>query len=109
MCEYPYIDFIQRQVKQMKAFGDWTPFIGFDETVKWSKALNFLQSDRSCPRIESAKCSFHWLGTAYVVPLLVEVKRSVDTGEHDDQQVGQGITTMMKAMNATLIYGYIYP
>ena len=77
-----------------------------DEMVEWSKALSFLRSDRCCPRIESPKCSFHLLGTAYVVPLLVEVKRSVDTGEHDDQQVGQGITTMMKA---TLIYGYIYP
>ena len=27
--------------------------------VEWFKALNFLQSDRGCPRIESAKCSFN--------------------------------------------------
>ena len=46
----------------MKALGDLTLFfrgvLGGDEMVEWFKALNFLRSDRCCPRIKSAKCSF---------------------------------------------------
>ena len=36
----------------MKAFGDSTPFLGGDETIEWSKAIIFLQSDRQFPRIQ---------------------------------------------------------
>ena len=32
-----------------------------DEMDEWIKALNFLRRDRCCPRIESAKSSFHLL------------------------------------------------
>ena len=29
VCEYPYIEFIQWEVKKLKAFGDLIPFIFF--------------------------------------------------------------------------------
>ena len=54
MCEYPYIGFIQWEVKQMKAFGDeYLLWVG--EMVEWSRAFNFLRSSRCCPR----NCSLH--------------------------------------------------
>ena len=37
-----FIGVIQRQVKQMKAFGDLTPFYRVEEMVKSPKKLNFL-------------------------------------------------------------------
>ena len=43
VCEYVYISFIQWEVKQVKALGDWTAFLGGDEMVEWFKALNVLQ------------------------------------------------------------------
>ena len=53
----PPVHRIHREVKQMKAFRDWTPSLGVvGEMVEWSKALNFQRSHRCCPRIESAKC-----------------------------------------------------
>ena len=30
-CEYPYIGFIQWEVKQINAFSDWTPFLDSDK------------------------------------------------------------------------------
>ena len=55
---YAYLGFIQWEVKQMKALGAIKhPIYGCNEMVKWFKALNFLQNNRCCPRIESAKCS----------------------------------------------------
>ena len=51
VLEYPVFGFIQWEVKQIKSFGDWTPFF-----CVWLLACNFMQSDRCCPRIES-KCS----------------------------------------------------
>ena len=36
----------------------YTSIFGGDEMVDWFKALNFLRSDRCCPRIESTKGSF---------------------------------------------------
>ena len=32
-----------------------TPFVGDDEMAAWSKALQFLQSDKYCPRFEPTK------------------------------------------------------
>ena len=57
VCGYPYIEFIQGEAKKIKAFGavERTLFMGVDEIVEWSKALN----ERCFPRIESAKFSFH--------------------------------------------------
>ena len=39
VCEYPYMGFIQWEVKKMKAFGNLTPFSGGDEMVMWFKVF----------------------------------------------------------------------
>ena len=52
VCQFPFIGLIQ-WIKQMKATGDnWNPCCGGDKMVEWSKALNFLRSNRCCTRIE---------------------------------------------------------
>ena len=40
------VGFIKWEVKQMKAFGDWTPFFGWYEMVEWVKALNLPTAKR---------------------------------------------------------------
>ena len=62
-----YIGFIQWEVKQLKAFSDWTVFFWGDEKVEWFKTLNFLQSERCCPRIEFALSSLHLLDACIIV------------------------------------------
>ena len=52
---------IHKVSKQMKAFGDRTPFFRGDDMAEWSRTVNFLRCDRCCSRIESSKCLFHLL------------------------------------------------
>ena len=59
MKKKPYAYIIQWEVKQMKAFGVSTPFLGVEEMVEWSKGLPAKRW--CCPWIESTKCSFYLL------------------------------------------------
>ena len=60
MYEYLYKGVIQWEVKQMKAFGDWTPFLWGDKMVEWFQALNVLQSDR-CDRMDLKNVHYIYL------------------------------------------------
>ena len=42
VCEYPYIGYIQWEVKQMKALDDWEPLFLF-EMVEWSEEANRIR------------------------------------------------------------------
>ena len=33
LCEYPFMGFIQLELKQMEAFGDWTPIFRDGEMI----------------------------------------------------------------------------
>ena len=52
-----------------------TPQKGGYEMVEWFKALCLLRGDRSCPRIESVKCSFIYqeIMTARPTDIMTEV------------------------------------
>ena len=42
VCEYPYMGFIQWEVKKMKAFSDWRTFFMDDEMVEWFDKIKVI-------------------------------------------------------------------